>query len=253
MSESRAKRSRQAQRRRPEYILNAERINRLAKVVLALDMSDLVLRNRVPQFAIGLCRAAFAQSEVVAMLAIAGLAGSSAPNRRLFLEAALRLQWIAELSTDARRQAVDSMLAKDRKDTNTTLDYLSKLGQGVDFDATEMNSFDLDAPDIGSIQEQARKLDAAVKSTEGSAWSIYAMWREETKHAHPSGALAGQYAPTFDDAHISFGEPDPMDPSLEAHLLIQSLIVTNTGRILAQEGASDDVAGRIPTAFFIVS
>lgn len=253
MSRSRAKRERQAQRERPAYLVNSDRIYRSAEVVLAVDMSDLVLRNRIPQVVVGLCRAAFAQSKVVATLTAAGLAPSAAPNRRLFLEAALRLHWLADLSPDERKQAVDSMLAKDRRDTNTTLDYLSRHGHEVEFDATEMNALLLHAPDTGSVQEQARKLDAAVKSTDVEAWSIYSMWREETKHAHPSGTLAGHYAPTLDDAHMGIGEPDPMDPNLEAHLLVQCLIVMTAGRLLADEGATEDVAGRIPAAFFAVS
>jgi hypothetical protein len=253
MRGSRAKVERRALRGQPAHIVNAQAVIRSAEAVLAVDLSDVVLRDRVPQMIVGLCRAAAAQSKVVATLTAAGMAASAAPNRRLFLEAAIRLNWLSDLSREDRRRAADIMLAKDRSDTNATLDYLQKLGREVDFDPTEMNAFELDAPTKGSLQDQARKLDAAVRASSSEPWSLYAMWREETKYAHPSGALAGQYAPTFDDAHIGFGEPDPMDPNLEAHRLIQHIIVMTTGRLLADEGFFDQVAGRIPTAFLAVS
>ena len=75
------------------------------------------------------------------------------------------------------------------------------------------------------------------------------MWREETKHAHPSGALAGQYAPTRDNSHLQSGQPEPMDPDLEAHQLIQCLIVAATQQILKDEGLAPDVASRLTNAF----
>lgn len=249
MSGQRARAKRRAALERPAYLANADAIRRSAEAVLAVDMSDLVLRGRVPQVVVGLCRAAFAQSKVIAALTASGMASSAAPNRRLVLETAIRLHWLSDLSREDRRRAVDAMLAKDRKDTNSTLAYLSKVGHEADFDPTMMNEFDLDAPETGSVQEQARKLDAAVRSTSVEAWSIYAMWREESKYAHASGTLAGKYAPTFDDAHMNSGEPDPMDPGLEAHPLIQELIVMTTGRLLADEGESEEVAGRLAAAF----
>lgn len=249
MSGRRAKRKRQAERNRPTHVKNAELVDRAADAVLAVDLSDIVLNDRVPQVVVGICRAAAAQSKVVAMLTAAGNAASAAPNRRLVLEAAIRLLWLAGLSRDERRQAVDIMLEKDRNDTNSTLGYLSSLGQTVDFDPTEMNEFELIAPTKGTLQEQTRKLDAAVRATEVEPWSLYAMWREETKSAHPSGSLAGQYAPTFDDKHLSSGEPSPMDADLEAHQLIQFLIVMTTRDLLIQDGVSRKIADRIPEAF----
>lgn len=253
MSGRRAKKARSAERARPAHLKNAETVRRTAEAVLSVDLSDLRLRNRVPQVVIGLCRAAFAQSAVIATLTANGMSSSASPNRRLFLEAALRLHWLRDLTRDDRRRAVDTMLAKDRKDTNGTLAYLAKVGQEADFDPSEMNEFYLDSSETGAVQEQARKLDAAVKSTEVEPWSIYAMWREETKHAHPSATLAGEYAPTFDDAHLSSGEPDPMDLNLEAHSLVQQLIVMTTGWLLSDEQVPHEIANRITVAYFASS
>jgi hypothetical protein len=211
-------------------------------------MSDVVLQDRVPQIVVGLCRAAASQSKALATLVDVGMASAAAPNRRLVLEAAIRLQWFAGLAREERILATDIMLAKDRRDTNGTLDFVEGLGHGVEFDRTEMNSFVLDAPSSGTLQEQVRKLDAAVKAHTSATWSMYAMWREETKFSHASGALAGQYAPTFDDTRLSSGSPDPMDPTLEAHQIVQFLIAMNTGWILADEGYLPAIADRIPAA-----
>ncbi|PKQ35397.1 MAG: hypothetical protein CVT61_06235 [Actinobacteria bacterium HGW-Actinobacteria-11] len=187
MSGRRAK----ADRRSAKRTTGAAVVMRSAEAILAVDMSDVVLRDRVPQVVVGLCRAAAAQSRAVVALTLAGHASSAAPNRRLVFEAAIRLNWLRGLSRTDRRQAADVMLAKDRKDTNSTLAYLAKLGQTVDFDPTEMNEFELDAPTSGSIQEQARKLDSAVQASSTEPWSLYAFWRQETQLAHASGALAG--------------------------------------------------------------
>lgn len=212
-------------------------------------MSDVVLRGFVPQVAVGLCRAAAAQSIVLATLTRAGQASSAAPNRRLVLEAAIRLIWLSGLSKADRHTAASVMLEADRRDTSETLAYLEKKGQDAPFDPTEMNAFELNAPTKGLLQEQVRKLRAAVAGSESEPWSLYAMWREETTLSHPSGGLAGQYAPTHDNSHLDFGQPDPMDPDLEAHQLIQCLIVAATQQILKDEGLSPDVASRITAAF----
>lgn len=248
MSGSGAKKTRRAKRQRSAHLENATIVRRAAEAILAVDLSDVVLRDRVPQVVVGLCRAAAAQSRVIAVLTAADQSSSAAPNRRLFLEVAIRLIWMSGLSRADRRQAADTMLEKDRKDTNATLDYLKNLGYEVDFDPTEMDEFELDAPTKGALQEQVRKLDAAVRGTASEPWSLYAMWREETKFAHPSGAVAGHYAPTIDNVHLSSGQPDPMDPDLEAHQLTQCLIVVATEKILSDEGFAPDVASRITAA-----
>lgn len=249
MSGKRAKRLRRVKSQRSIRTGNAAAVKRAANAILAVDLNDVALRDRVPQVAVGLCRAAAAQSLVIATLAEANQLSSAAPNRRLFLEAAIRLIWLSGLSRADRRDAADVMLEKDRKDTNTTLNYLKNLGHEVDFDPTAMNEFELSAPNRGALQEQVRKLDAAVRGSASEPWSLYAMWREETKYAHPSGSLAGSYAPTYDDDHLSSGQPDPMDPDLQAHQLTQCLLVFATEQILADEGYGLDISSRITVAF----
>lgn len=225
-------------------------MDRSADAVLGVDLSDHRFRNRVAQVAVGLCRAAFAQSKVIATLAKADLLSAAAPNRRLVLEVSLRLHWLQGLSRDERRRAVDTMLAKDRADTNKMLDYLRDAGHEADFDPTEMDAFKLDDAAKGAIHQQATKLRAAADSSEVQPWSIYSMWMAETQLAHASGNLAGKYAPTHDDLHMASGTPDPMDPDLEAHRVIQTHVVMTTRRILLDEGFPEEKANRIAVAFF---
>lgn len=227
-------------------------VARSADAVLSVDLSDLAFRSRTSQVVVGLCRAAFAQSNVIATLAKADLLSAAAPNRRLVLEIALRLHWLQGLSLEDRRKAVDTMLAKDRDDTSRLLDYLRDTGHEADFDRTEMDAFELNAETKGAIHQQATRLNAAVDSSQVKPWSIYSMWLGETQFAHAPGNLAGKYAPTLDDLHMSSGVPDPMDPDLEAHRVLQVHIVMTTGYLLTDEGLPEQFAGRIGAAFFAV-
>lgn len=252
MSGSRAKKQRQTQRERPARIVNAEFVVRSADAVLGVDLSDVEFRSRADQVVVGLCRAAFAQSKVIAALAKADLLSAAAPNRRLVLEIALRLHWLQGLSLEERRKAVDTMLAKDRQDSNRLLAYLRDAGHTSDFDPTEMDSFELDDETKGAIHQQSTRLNVAVDSSEVKPWSIYSMWLGETQFSHASGNLAGKYAPTLDDLHMSIGAPDPMDPDLEAHRLLQVHIVMMTGSLLTDAGLPKEFAGRIAAAFFAI-
>ena len=225
-------------------------IARSADAVLGVDLSDLAFRSRTSQVVVGLCRAAFAQSKVIATLAKADLLSAAAPNRRLVLEIALRLHWLQGLTHEDRHRAVDTMLAKDRNDTSRLLDYLRDAGHEADFDPTEMDAFELDDATKGAIHQQVTRLNAAVNSSEVKPWSIYSMWLGETQFAHASGNLAGKYAPTLDDHHMSSGVPDPMDPDLEAHRILQAHIVMTTGYLLADASLPEEFAGRIGIAFF---
>jgi hypothetical protein len=250
MSGSQAKKKRQSGNVPTLRVLNADSVARSARAVLRVDLDDHQFRNRVAQVAVGLCRAAFAQSSVVATLAKADLLSAAAPNRRLVLEIALRLHWLEGLSQEDRRLAVDTMLAKDRADTTKMLDYLRDAGHESDFDPTEMDAFELSDAAKGAIHQQVTRLRAAADSSEVQPWSIFTMWLAETQFAHASGALAGKYAPTHDDLHMSSGVPDPTDPDLEAHRVIQAHIVMTTSRILRDEGFPEETANRITAAFF---
>lgn len=239
-------------RERPARIVNAEFVLRSADAVLGVDLSDVRFRSRTDQVVVGLCRAAFAQSKVIAALAKADMLSAAAPNRRLVLEIALRLHWLQGLSAEERRKAVDTMLAKDRQDTNRLLAYLRDAGHEADFDPTEMDAFELDDEAKGAIHQQSTRLNAAVDSSEVTPWSIYSMWLGETQFSHASGNLAGKYAPTLDNFHMSSGVPEPMDPDLEAHRLLQVHIVVMTSYLLTSEGLPEAFAGRIAAAFFAV-
>lgn len=250
MSGRRARKERRARRALPPRLINADAVDRSADAVLDVDLSDYRFRNRVAQVVVGLCRAAFAQSKVIAKLVRADLLSAAAPNRRLVLEVSLRLHWLEGLSREERRRAVDTMLAKDRADTNKALNYLRDAGHEADFDLKEMDAFELDDAAKGAIHQQATTLRAAADSSEVQPWSLYSMWMAETQFSHASGSLAGKYAPTHDDLHMSSGTPDPVDPDLEAHRITQAIIVTTACRILADEGFPDETANRLAVAFF---
>ncbi|MDN5715678.1 MAG: hypothetical protein L0G89_00430 [Janibacter sp.] len=205
MSGSRAKKQRKTEGERLARFANAEIVARSADAVLSVDLSDVEFRSRTDQVVVGLCRAAFAQSKVIAAL-----------------------------------------------DTNRLLAYLRDAGHEADFDPTEMDSFELDDETRGAIHQQSTRLNAAVDSSEVKPWSIYSMWLGETQFSHASGNLAGQYAPTLDDFHMSSGAPDPMDSDLEAHRLLQVHIVVMTEYLLSDEGLPEELSGRIGAAFFSV-
>ncbi|OII43585.1 hypothetical protein BIU99_02335 [Plantibacter sp. MMLR14_011] len=231
-------------------MVNAEMIAQSADAILRVAFDDIAFQGRTTQVIVGLCRAAFVQSRVIAALAHEDLLSAAAPNRRLVLEIALRLHWLQDLTPSERAKAVDTMLEKDRRDTNRLLDYLQDAGHGADFDRAEMNAFELENESNGTIHQQATRIWSAVESTSVKPWSTYAMWLEETKFAHPSGALAGSYAPTRDNVHISHGAPESMDQDLDAHRLLQMQIVLSTGFLLSEEEPSREFADRITAAFF---
>lgn len=116
------------QRERPARIVNAELVARSAHAVLGVNLSDVKFRSRTDQVVVGLCRAALAQSKVIAALAKVDMLSAAAPNWRLVLEIALRLHWLQGLPTKERRKVVDTMLAKDRQDTNRLMAYLHDVG-----------------------------------------------------------------------------------------------------------------------------
>lgn len=231
---------------------NADWVARSADAVLQVDYEDVDLPSRVAQVAVGLCRAAFAQSKAIATLAQAGLLSAAAPNRRLVLEIVIRLHWLMSLPTEDRRKAVDTMLEKDRQDVNRLLAYLREIGHQADFDSTEMDAFELSAEPRGYIHQQATKLRSAVDASTVKPWSVYSMWLSETQYSHASANLAGRYAPTFDDSHLSRGTPDPTDPNLEAHRLLQAYIVSLVEHLLSDEGLPRESAGRMGVAFLEV-
>lgn len=252
MGGSGAKKRRKALRARPALAANAELVARSADAVLTVQLHDFAVRSRTAQVVVGLCRAAFAQSKVIALIASADMLAAAAPNRRLVLEVALRLHWLNGLPRPERLKAVDTMLEKDRQDTNRILAHLRDASHVPDFDPTEMNAFVLDNETRGPIHQQATRLKSAVDASEVKPWSTFAMWLEETQFAHASGNLAGSYAPMHDEGHMIAGKPDPMDESLEAHRLIQIQIVTTTGHLLISEGLPEAQAGRIAAAFFSI-
>ncbi|WP_455834248.1 hypothetical protein [Pseudarthrobacter siccitolerans] len=249
MSEELAETEQQSRSERPTKVLvNAEWIVRSAKAVLAVNLDDVPL-TRVTQFIVGWCRAAFAQSQVVGQLAISGSSSASAPNRRLFAELAIRLQWMLDLPKEVRPSAVDEILEIAREAKLGTHKHLRDMGWDVGFDATEMNSFVL-AGANGEVKNQARKFAAAAHATDVKNGPVFAMWREDSYLAHPTGPLAGEYAPAIDNEILGQGLPGVLDRDLSGHRDISMLVIMVTCSLLRDEGAGNAPITRLSRAFF---
>lgn len=236
------------ERSRPLW--NAHAALRTAEAVLAVDLSDIPL-TRVNQFIVGWCRAAFAQSRVIAHLTLNGMSSAVAPNRRLFSELTIRLQWLRGLSTDVRTSAVDEILEVARESKSGTHKHLNKMGWPTGFDSAEMDAFVLSAAK-GKVKDEARKFTAAAHATEVKNGPVYAMWREDSYFAHPTGPLAGEYAPAINDEVLGSGVPALLDGDLAGHRNISLLIIMTTAALLTDEGVDDSVVGRLTSAYFSV-
>lgn len=236
-----------------EQLQFAKQLCENADRVLAVKLDDLVLPDcRVPQVVVGLCRAAFAQCKVIALLANENLLFETAPNRRLFIESVIRLCWIRSVPVEDRNSAVDSMLSQDRDALKSTLSYLDTNNFHIDFDPTEMFDFPLTDSKKGPLQEQAKKLRQAVNASKLDIAALYAMWRDTTMYSHASGALAGTYAPTFDQIHLSLGKPEITNSNLKIYVYLQLLAVSITSDLLLSQDVDQDLANRFQFAFFSV-
>jgi len=247
MSASGAKKKRQAQRRRPLRIANAESVIASAERVLAVDLSR-VPSTHVTQFIVGWLRNFFEQSHVIATLTLAGRPYAASPNTRSWLETALRLQWLHDLDREDRLGAVDAMLDSERQHETKTFEHLARLGAAVEVDLSEMNDFVLNITDKGPVKDQARKFASAVHATDVKAADLYRWWRDETRYSHAGGFLAGAYAPA--GPPLRRGTPPVIDPDLEAHRILSVFVVTLVYGLLREEGTDDDAAMALMTAFF---
>lgn len=234
----------------PTALVNAEVALHTANAVLAVDLSNVPL-TRVTQFIVGWCRAAFAQSRVIAHLTLNGMSSAAGPNRRLFSELAIRLQWLRDLPRDVRPSAVDEILEMARESKRGTHKHLRDMGWDVGFDPTEMDAFVLSSAE-GALKDQARKFASAAHATEVKNGPVFAMWREDSYLAHPTGPLAGDYAPAIDDEVLGSGEPLELDPDLTGHRDISLLIIATTGALLTDEGVESEAVERMTSAFFSV-
>lgn len=227
------------------------RAMRAADAVLAVDMSDVLIRNRVPQTVVGWCRAVFAQIRAIGILIDAGVDSSHGPNQRLVFEAAVRLVWLNSLDVEQRGSAVDEMLGHECKNTKRTIDGARAAGFDADFDLDEMLEFPLDSKGAGRLYEEAKNFAAA--STASGSEVIYSLWREASGLAHASGRLAGDYAPVTDRSTIGTGKPAPLDQDHESLADVMLLTVVLTAGLLVDEGISRDHAARFTNAYLRAS
>ena len=229
-------------------MVNAEYAMESSKRVLAVDFSDVPL-TRTTQFVVGWLRASFEQSRVIATLAVSNMSPAAGPNRRLFAEIALRLQWLHDLTPEERGGAVDAMLEQEREQTLKTAEHMRNMGWEGEVDFTEMNAFILEVTKNGRIKDQARKIAAAAHSTEVKNVGLFAAWREESSYAHATGYLAGAYAPSDHDT-VGSGAPAVIDATLEAHRMGTIFVVFLAYRLLIESETPEPIAMRFVNAFF---
>lgn len=250
MSGKRAKAERRAASEPSEASLNADAALRTADAVLAVDLRDIPL-TRVTQFIVGWCRAAFAQSRVIGHLTLNGMSSAAAPNRRLFSELAIRLQWLRDLPREVRPNAVDEILEMARESKHGTHKHLRDMGWDVGFDSTEMDAFVLSSAE-GTVKGQARKFASAAHVTEVMNGPVFAMWREDSYLAHATGPRAGDYAPVIGDEVLGSDVPSELDSDLTGHRDISMLVIMTTGALLTDEGVESGAVERLTGAFFSV-
>lgn len=248
MSGKKSRAHRRSLRARPAYMANAETARQSARAVLAVDFEAAAL-TRVTQFFLGWCRAAFAQSLVIADLTAHNMASAAAPNRRLFEELAVRLHWLHDLKAEDRPGAVDAMLNQDRDNVEKTHKHMADMGWEGKSDFAQMRDFVLNVIDDGRIRNQAKKFTAAAFATETKNVGLFGAWRDESSYAHATGLLAGSYAPADGTPRVLATPPVP-DADLEGHRFTQLFIVALTYRMLIQERAMEHVAKALIDAFF---
>lgn len=154
MSQSRAKKDRESERKRSNPQSSVENVLRGANAILSLDLSEVPV-SRVSQFAVGWLRAAFEQSRIIATLSASGLGHAAAPNRRAFWELTIRLLWLRDVARAERATAVDTMLDKERRTEATTDEHMRANGFPTNIDVAEMQAFVLNVTEDKVIRSGA--------------------------------------------------------------------------------------------------
>lgn len=221
--------------------------SRAADSVLAVDMSDVRLESRVPQFIVGWCRGAFAQIRAITALVDAGFVSAAGPNQRLLYETVVRLLWLSSLEVAKRRTAVDERLEYERRDARRTVEMARSLGYATDFPMDEMMTFALESTGKGALFTQAKNFLSA--ATQADATMFHALWRQASGLAHASGTLAKSYAPAREDSWLGSDLPDPQILRGEALASTMLLLVTLTSRLLTDEGVPGMAADRFVHAY----
>lgn len=245
MSGKQEKRARQARRNRPEREVRAAQIAEAANRISALALGDAP-DTRVAQFVIGWLRAAFAQADAIVRLSMSGIDYAAAPNRRSFVEIALRLQWLHEL--EDRSGALDAMVEDEKRLAKSHVTHVEEMGLEMPPDFSGIQAVVTNSTTNDKILQQARSFTAAAKATQESV-GLFRAWREETQFAHATGALAVSYAPASDGS-FGIGKPFVADSEFETLLMSCLLVLSYVVRILLAEGASQATIDRMFNAFF---
>ncbi|QNO38664.1 hypothetical protein H4J02_06645 [Protaetiibacter sp. SSC-01] len=219
-----------------------------AQRVLAVDLS-MVPATRTVQFVVGWTRAAFEESRAIAVLTREGLAHAAAPNRRSFAELILRLQWLHSVKPDQRAGALDGMIEEEKGLTRKFYGHLKHMGYDAQPDLSDMEQVLTDVIQDGRLVDQAKRILAAAKATDGAAIGMYYAWREETQYMHATAQLAAAYAPEI-EGRLGSGRPPVVDLEFEGHRTATVLAVALAYRLLVEEGVDEHTASLLIDAFF---
>lgn len=84
-----------------------------ADAILDMPIDDIKSTSPVPCTVVGLCRAAFAQSKVIALMAKADMLHATTPNRRLLVESVMLLEYLKSLTSADQIKASHVLISEN--------------------------------------------------------------------------------------------------------------------------------------------
>lgn len=223
--------------------INRHVILRIAEEVATTDVDQIPV-TRVTQAALGWMKAALHQAQIIATLASTDLSYGCGPNRRLFVELALRLQWLDSLEPTKRSAAIDAMIDHQIDLDKKGADHIRGMGLADYQPDTEGRDDLVLNPAQGSLKAQARSFLPAAQSEDGQGFGLYTAWHSETQYSHATVLLAAAYTPSSGGS----SRPPITDVSLDTHLLAVAHVVVAAHDLLVTEGVSAAKAQALITA-----
>ncbi len=212
-----------------------------ADSVMAVPMNDLQTEITVAKTIVGICRAAFSQSKVVALLSQKGMLHAASPNQRLLFECYLRLQWLSSIESAERPEAIKNLNNKDHADLEKTWKFFADRGTDLSPDEAIKNK--ACPAEKAKIPRQVTDLRNAVETMDThDSNSYYVSWRLATKLSHPTSILACAYGPSENNLH--WIEPETSLSDLGICWKTQINITLTVASILIDEGNDPEIAWR---------
>lgn len=219
----------------------ADLMIRDADAILDMPLDDIESTSMVPCAVVGLCRAAFAQSKVIALMAKTGMLHATAPNQRLLWELISRLAWLASYDSGDREQAVKIMSLENIEEFNKAFDFIKQEGIPLQFDKIE-----IEFPEFykkGTIQHAEKTMREYATAPHGPLPSLqYLTWRTLTQISHATRALAYSYVEENDQHKLVPKEPEISNQELLPYWGLQFRTAVTTSQILIAEGCNAEIS-----------